>query len=228
MISFPPVLALVPAAGDGRRMGLDRSKALLRLGGRTVIERTVSTILASSYVEHLTVLARTEDLPAFNALGLNGRRVSVIAGGATRQLSVRCGLEFLRAKFPDIEQAYVLVHDAARCLVSLALVNRTIESCFEQKAVSAGLPLVDSLKRTDSALRVVNSMDRQNLMAVQTPQVFTYQLLYAAHRRTEADATDDASLVEAIHPVQIVLGEKTNLKLTTPEDLEIARKLVEG
>ena len=120
----------------------------------------------------------------------------------------------------------VAVHDAARCLVSSELVSRSIDGAIANRAVTAAVPLVDSLKRVDDSGKVVASVPREHLWLVQTLQVFSFELLVRAHTEGGAEATDDASLVERFHPVMIVEGERRNLKITTPEDLLLARCLV--
>jgi len=208
-------------------MGGCGCKPFLQIGSKSVIERTVGTLLSSPYIEHLVVLSRADDVDRFGKLGFDKRRVSIVPGGATRQQSVKAGLDYLALTFPALKDSYILVHDAARCLTSPSLVSRMIEGAFQYKAVTAAIPLADSLKRVDDRLVVEESLKREHLVAVQTPQVFAYRLLQAAHDQAKAEATDDASLVEAIHPVQVILGEARNFKLTTPEDLEMARRLVE-
>lgn len=219
------VVALIPAAGSSQRMGADRPKTFLELGGVSILERTVTTISASSLVTEIIVLTREEDLPKVQLLLRQYPKVSVIAGGATRQESVRKGLGFLKHRSsgsPDI----VLVHDAARCLVSLELIERCITEGVRTGAVTAGVPMVDSVKEVDREGRVVRTLDRATLWSVQTPQVFSYPILYKAHELSVPGATDDASLVEPFQLVTVVPGERSNLKITTPEDLVVAEALI--
>ena len=220
---FPSsVYALIPAAGSSSRLGLGYSKALLRVGDRTVIERAVSAILSSEMVNSVVILIRREDMPSFKTLPLDWSRVTLIEGGAARQESVRAGLDYLERNKPDIASSLVLVHDAARCFASPELVRRSIEGAFRYQAVTAAIPVVDSIKQVSSEGLVEASLPREKLVAVQTPQVFSFSLLSRAHREGAPGATDDASLVERIHPVRVVHGERTNIKVTNPEDVAVA------
>lgn len=206
-------------------MGADRPKTLLELGGITVLERTVRTISASSLVTEIIVLIREEDIPKVQLLLREYPKVLAIAGGATRQESVRMGLGFLKHRSsgsPDI----VLVHDAARCLVSSVLIERCIAEGKRTGAVTAGVPMVDSVKQVGTEGQVVRTLDRSTLWAVQTPQVFSFSLLLKAHELSAPGATDDASLVEPFHVVTVIPGERSNLKITTPDDLVVAEALL--
>ncbi|MBN8548130.1 MAG: 2-C-methyl-D-erythritol 4-phosphate cytidylyltransferase, partial [Deltaproteobacteria bacterium] len=141
------VTALIPAAGASSRMGGGPSKALLEFDGSTAIQRVVAEIFASDYVRRFIVLAPAEALPAFKALPFGPAQVRVELGGATRQESVQKGIQYICEE--EVTPDFVLVHDAARCLVSRQLVEATIEAAFTYKAVTAAVPLVDSLVRVD-------------------------------------------------------------------------------
>jgi 2-C-methyl-D-erythritol 4-phosphate cytidylyltransferase len=226
------VIALVPAAGSGTRMGRPGSKLLLELGGITLIERTLRALCASEYIRDVVLLLPAEERAKFEALDLAaayaGRKIiHLVTGGATRQQSVLNGLEYCRSLAGDPDQTYIAVHDGARCLVSREIIDRTIEAAFKHGAVTAAVPSADSLKKADGEGRVLHSIDRGGVWAVQTPQVFKFSLLLEAHHRGAEGATDDAALVEAIHPVFVVEGARGNFKVTTPEDYELARRLVE-
>jgi 2-C-methyl-D-erythritol 4-phosphate cytidylyltransferase len=192
--------AIVVAAGSGTRFGGEKQFA--SLGNETVVERAVR--VAAAECGGVTVV-----LPE--------------VGGETRSASVRIGL----AEVPD-DVEIVVVHDAARPLASNELFKRVID------AIAAGadgavpaVPVVDTLKRVEDE-RVVATVDRDDLVAVQTPQAFRAALLRSAHE-SNSDATDDAALVElAGGTVVIVPGERTNLKLTVADDLDVMRALVEG
>jgi 2-C-methyl-D-erythritol 4-phosphate cytidylyltransferase / 2-C-methyl-D-erythritol 2,4-cyclodiphosphate synthase len=142
-----------------------------------------------------------------------------VLGGATRQGSVRAGLEALAGHRPDI----VLIHDAARPFASPALVSRAIAAATEHKAAVPGLAVSDTVKKVDASGRVAETLDRSQLVTVQTPQAFAYPLLLDAHRKAVAagrdDFTDDAALAEwAGMAVSVFPGEKANVKLTTTDD----------
>jgi 2-C-methyl-D-erythritol 4-phosphate cytidylyltransferase len=215
----------VAAAGSGSRLGLG-SKALVPLNGRTTLARVVELFLSLDEVAAIAVVgppARLE-LARGEVDALRPRKpVAVCGGGETRQQSVRCGLSALG------ECDYVLVHDAARPMASAALVRRVLAAAVETGAAFPGLPPRDAVKRVEGG-RLVENLDRSQIVLAQTPQGFRYQLLLRAHFEA-ADAglvgDDDAQLVAAGgHPVAVVEGEPTNIKLTTSEDLEVLEALL--
>lgn len=217
--------AIVAAAGAGTRLGMG-SKALVQLHGRTALARVVQLFLALDEVTRIAVVgppARLE-LAEREVQALNpSKPVVVCAGGETRQQSVRAGLKAIEGC------DYVLVHDAARPLATGALVRRVIAAALQSGAAIPGVSPRDAVKRVEGH-RLVESLDRSRLVLAQTPQCFRYQLLVRAHFQA-ADAglvgDDDAQLVAAAgHTVTVVAGEPTNIKLTTPEDLEVLRALL--
>ena len=234
-LSIAETIAIIPAAGSGVRMG-GVPKALLKIGQLTVIELSLRSIIQSEVVSEVLICVREQDRLAFESLDLQSRYpgcpVTLVAGGEVRQASVFNGLEYIRKQHQVTSELCVLVHDAARCLVSSALVRRCVEGAQKWGAVTAAVPLTDSIKRAGTDMQVLESLERENIWCVQTPQVFGFDLLYAAHTQKQtatrsSAATDDASLVEMLHSVKIVEGEKSNFKITTPEDLQLARCLLQ-
>jgi len=152
----------------------------------------------------------------------------VVAGGANRVASVRAGLAALAQDPPEI----VAIHDGARPLVSPQLIAQTVTAARELGAALAATPITDTLKRAGDDLLVVSTPPRQGLWRAQTPQTFRFDLILAAHRRNSdpvSPVTDDAMLVEALgHPVRICPSSAYNLKVTTPEDLRVAERLLGG
>ncbi len=220
------VAAIVAAAGSGTRLGRG-SKALVPLNGRTTLARAVELFLGLDEVERVVVVgppARLE-LARLEVEALQPRKpVAVCPGGDSRQQSVRAGLGVL-----DSGCDWVLVHDAARPCATAALVRRVLAAAMETGAAFPGLPPRDAVKRVEGG-RLVESLDRSTIVLAQTPQAFSYQLLVRAHFDA-ADAglvgDDDAQLVAAGgHPVVVVEGEPTNIKLTTPEDLDLLEALI--
>ena len=204
---------IVVAAGGGARFGA--AKQFVELGGASVLERAVATAREAS--GGVVVV-----LPEGNAWSApDGVRVAV--GGATRSDSVRAGL----AQVPD-DVDIVIVHDAARPLASRGLFDAVVRAVGAgADGAVPGLAVSDTLKRVHDD-RVVETVAREGLVAVQTPQAFRSQALRAAHAVGGVD-TDDAALVEANGGVVVVVaGEPGNLKLTRPEDLELARALLDG
>jgi 2-C-methyl-D-erythritol 4-phosphate cytidylyltransferase len=217
--------AIVAAAGSGTRLGRG-SKALVPLNGRTTLSRVVELFLLLDEVDRIVVVAPAARLEVARAQveALRPRKpVKVCAGGESRQESVRAGLSALG----PCDQ--VLVHDAARPLASAALVRRVLAAAVESGAAFPGLTPRDAVKRVEGH-RLVESLDRSRIVLAQTPQAFSYQVLVRAHAEA-ADAgmvgDDDAQLVAAAgHPVTVVEGEPGNIKLTTPEDLEVLEALI--
>lgn len=213
---------ILAAGGSGSRMGGDVVKTLLPLAGRPVLCRSAAAFLG--LCEGLIVAARKEDIPAFDsALRQEGIPVYAFAeAGADRSGSVENALRLLPE---DCET--VLVHDGARPLVSPALIARVKESALRYGTGVPALPLTDTVKRVDGQGRAVETPDRAALRAVQTPQGFSRELLARAYARRRGGATDDASLVEALGlPVQLVEGERSNIKITLPGDLERAEAML--
>ncbi len=207
------VWTIVVAAGRGERFGSDKQAA--DLGGRPVVSRSVATSLEAS--DGVVVVVAPERLVAAEALvaGPDGEAtaVTLVAGGATRAASVRAGL----VAVPD-DAEVVLVHDGARPLATAALFARVVAAVRAgADAVVPGVPVADSLRAVDGGV-----VDRDGVLAVQTPQGFPADRLRAAHA-AGTDASDDATLVEAVGGTVVVVdGEPANLKITRPVDLALA------
>ncbi|WP_448223696.1 2-C-methyl-D-erythritol 4-phosphate cytidylyltransferase [Gordonia iterans] len=212
------VVALIPAAGMGTRLGLPRPKAFVELAGSSLLRRSIDAARASGVVDEVVVIVPAELADAVRA---EFGEVTVVAGGAERSDSVRAGL----AAAGDAE--LILVHDAARALTPPDLFVRVVTALRgDRQAVVPGLPVADTLKRVDGRGRVLSTPDRSELRAVQTPQGFAAALLRRAHAGA-ADATDDAGLVEALGAeVHVVPGDELAFKITTPYDLRLAELLL--
>jgi 2-C-methyl-D-erythritol 4-phosphate cytidylyltransferase len=210
------------------------SKALVHLNGRTTLERAVEIFLALAEVDRIVVAGPPAKLDrtrlTVDALP-HSKPVVVCAGGESRQQSVRAALQALgdASASDGAPPDYVLVHDAARPLASPSLVRRVLAEAQRTGAAFPGLPPRDAVKRVEGHL-LVESLDRSRIVLAQTPQAFSYQLLLRAHFEAY-DAglvgDDDAQLVAASgHPVSVVEGEVTNIKLTTAADLELVEALI--
>jgi len=221
----PRVAVVIAAGGTGRRMGGVR-KQYLELLGEPVLARALRPFLSHPAVGWVVVAlppADAADPPAW-LLELDGR-VHVVAGGAERTDSVRAALAAVPA-----EAEIVLVHDAARPLVTRELVARAIDAAATGVAAVPVVPVADTIKEVDGAGRVVATLGRARLRQVQTPQAFPRALLVEAHRRALAEgfgATDDAALVERIGgTVVVVEGSLDNIKITGAHDLIVAEALL--
>jgi len=209
------VWSIVVAGGAGERFGL--RKQFASLGGRPVLEWAVEACRPFSAGVVLVVPA---DVDVADPHGAD----AVVPGGATRSDSVRCGLAAVPA---DAE--VIVVHDAARPLATRRLFEAVI-AALSDEGVDGAVPGVapsDTIKVVDGAGNVTSTLDRATLAAVQTPQAFRAGVLRRAHERSGAPATDDAMLVEAVGGcVRVVPGEPGNMKITSPEDLAAAERLL--
>ena len=226
--STEDVAAIVLAAGTSSRMG-GVDKIWSDLHGVPLIAHALRAIAATPGVGIVVCVAPAERHAALAAL-LDGCRVEVrcVEGGARRQDSVSAGI----AAVPDA--AWYLVHDGARALVTSELAARVLDAARAHGAAIPGLPITDTVKRvvpidgTTTVEAVRGTIDRGPLRAIQTPQAFRGNLLRLAHAEVTADVTDDAAMVEHLGlPVAVVPGDATNIKVTTPADLAVARALIE-
>lgn len=219
------VAALVPAAGRGIRLAAGMPKAFVPLRGHPLLWHCVQRLLGSGCVAQVVVAVGAEHRDrARAALADAGERVRIVAGGAQRYDSVRCALDAV----PDAE--VVLVHDAARCLTPISVIQAVAGAVLAgHRAVVPVLPVVDTIKRVDEGGHVVSTVDRSALRVVQTPQGFSADLLRAAHQALTGPVTDDAGLVERMgEPVATVPGHPHAFKITTPFDLVIAETVAAG
>lgn len=212
---------LVPAAGMGVRLGPGGPKALRELAGEPLLVHAVRGLRACPSVGHVVVAAPAAEVDAVRAL-LAAYEVVVVAGGAERQDSVRAALAALPA---DVE--LVLVHDAARCLTPVEVVEDVVAALRTGAvAVVPVLPVADTVKQVLGD-RVVATVERSALRSVQTPQGFRRSVLQQAHEAADGARTDDAGLVEALGaPVVTVPGAPEAFKVTSPLDLLLAEALV--
>lgn len=224
------VMAVVPAAGQGVRMGPGTKKKLFRLlAGKPVLAYCLLIFEACLFVDSIILVVADEDqdycyrevVSKFNLKKV----VKIVSGGECRQDSVFRGLGAVN---DHVE--VVIVHDGARPLVTESLIFQIVEAARIYGAVSCAVPLKDTLKMGDEQHFVTSTLPRDKLWLVQTPQAFTYQLLFDAHlkaRKSGLVGTDDASLVEAVgHPVKLIPGSYENIKITTEEDLLIAESFL--
>ena len=219
------VSAIIAAAGRGARFGADRPKQLLTLGGRPILQRSVEAFLRSSLI-HDIVVAVPPDLVAAppDYLRRDDGRIDIVEGGEQRQHSVA------RAFARVADRADVIViHDAARPLVSPELIGRTIEAAAESGAAVAAVRAHDTVKRGDSDGFITATLPREEIFLAQTPQAFRSDVLRAALAigAEGVSATDEAALAErAGYRVKLVEGDLRNLKITTPDDLDVAERLI--
>ncbi len=212
--------AILVAAGSGSRFGAETPKQYLLLAGKPVIRHA-----ADALARHVSLLQPVGNATLIETVldGVPGRLASV-AGGATRQDSVRAGLEALAPYAPDI----VLVHDAARPFIPTGTVAALLAALAESPGAIPGVPVADTLKRVTRGV-IVETVPRSALFRAQTPQAFRFAALLDAHRAGLTGSTDDASLLEAAgQTVEVVPGSDDNIKLTYPEDLARLERIMTG
>ncbi len=225
------VAALILAAGRGTRVGGSTPKQYRPLVGRTVLERTLEAFLAHSAVHSVQPVVSPDDAERYGAVvdklsaPLREKLRAPADGGATRQDSVRAGLLTLASAPPEV----VLIHDGARPFAGAALIARANAAARRYGAAVPGLPVTDTITSVDEEHRAGETLRRESLRAVQTPQAFAYPLILEAHRRAAAaglfDFSDDGALARwAGHPVSVFEGEPGNIKLTREADFEDAER----
>lgn len=217
--------AIVPAAGTGRRMAAEAPKQYLRVAGAPILEHTLQRLLASADISGIVVAVDPNDHHIDSINSISDPRVSTTAGGAERADSVLAGLLALSAIAAPRD--WVLVHDAARPCLPLKDLNQLIAEAREHDCGAIlAQPIVDTIKQADDQGLVVTTLDRAQLWRAQTPQMFRLSELQAALKESlkRGDViTDEASAMErAGFPVRVVPGPACNLKITIPEDLNLA------
>lgn len=217
--------AVIVAAGSASRMG-GIDKVMAQLKGEPMILRTVRAFQQCDAVKEIVIVTREDLIRPISSLCARMDKVkAVVAGGKSRQESVWLGLNALSK---DVKLA--AIHDGARPLITNAVIDRTVRAAHTYGAAAPAVPVKDTIKMVKSGL-VMATPDRANLRAVQTPQVFDFDLLRGALKKAEeenASLTDDCSAVERMGmSVKIVEGDERNLKVTTPLDLKIAEMLLE-
>ena len=191
---------------------------------RPLLAYSLAVFQASSSIERIVLVTNQATLDQARALVREERLdhvCAVVPGGATRQDSVRAGLEALG------DCTWVVVHDGARPLVTEELIERGLDAAKETGAACCALPVPDTVKESDADGRIVRTIDRSRLWLAQTPQVFRHDLLMQAHRQSNERTTDDAALLEARGiDVRLYHGSPRNVKVTTPEDLAVVKALL--
>ena len=220
--------AVILGGGSGRRMGSDVNKIFLPLRGIPAIVRAIAPF--TGFCAGAVVVAAADEVQDMKALlakyGMGRFVKAVVPGGSERQYSVYNGLKAL----PE-DADVVLIHDGARALVTEAVIARALESVEKHGSGVAAVPVVDTIKRAAANGLVQETPDRSALYAIQTPQSFRMNVIMAAHEQAQKDdflGTDDASLLEhAGIPVYLSAGDRENIKLTTPTDLELAEVILQ-
>ena len=212
--------AIIVAAGSSERMGFDKLFALV--SGKPIIAHTIAAFERTDCVDEIILVGRGDSLGELRKLvGQPTKVKQIVEGGAERSDSVRVGLDHLNPK-----SDFVAVHDAARPMITPEKITRVFEACREHGAATLAEPITDTLKRVDVDLIVTSSVDRHQLYAMQTPQIFKRDLLESAYRKAaekEIAVTDEVSAVELVrHKLVLVPNHDFNFKITYPRDFLLA------
>jgi len=225
-MSFPNFVALIPAAGAGTRLGEAMPKQYLSMAGKPMLQHVIDTFCSAPQIDRVVVVVSSED-HYIDQLNLPSRCTVLRCGGATRQQSVTNGLLALADQL-DADD-WVLVHDAARPGLTVALIDKLI--AFVRDDAVGGLlamPVVDTIKHSDGHGRSQHTVARDLLWAAQTPQMFRYRLLLDALQQAD-EITDEASAIEALGlQPKLIEGSTRNFKVTLPEDVLLAEHHLKG
>jgi len=218
------VLAIIPAAGTGVRMGGGIPKQFLSLEGVPIFVHTLRKFAASDAIDDIFLALRPEDMERAQIDVERehlAKPVRLVGGGATRQETVARAL----AEAPPATEV-VVVHDAVRPFIELALIQRVVEAAAKDGAAILGIPSVDTVKQVERQ-SILGTIPRERIVLAQTPQAFRHAIIQEAFARAAADefaGTDESSLVERLgYPVTVLMGSDRNIKITKPSDLPLAR-----
>ncbi|MBW2144138.1 MAG: 2-C-methyl-D-erythritol 4-phosphate cytidylyltransferase [Deltaproteobacteria bacterium] len=223
-------IAIIPAAGSGVRMGNDRAKQFLDFDGKPLLALTLKPLQQCRAIDAIIVVVPSKDVDYCRKEIVEKFQLTkvekIVAGGMKRQDSVRLGLEAAERDY-----GLVLIHDGVRPVITENAIERIINAAKTHRAVITGLPARETVKEVDSSQEVVSTCDRRRIWLIQTPQVFFYEDILAAHQKAFLEgwdeAPDDSVLIEKMGiPVKVVEGSEKNIKVTTPNDLELARFLL--
>ena len=225
MFNDKKVCVVIPAAGSGSRMGSHQPKQFLEINGKPIVVYTIQVFNSLPEVDSIVLVVRYDSIDFFKRMTMSldiSKTCHVIAGGNERQDSVWNGLQVLKNQNIDI----VVVHDAVRPFVTHEIVRAVISTAADEGASIAAVRSKDTVKISNGTRLVQSTPEREHVWITQTPQAFQFSLLYQSYERACAEkfyGTDDASLVEhAGFRVKIVESFYDNIKITTPEDLELA------
>jgi len=220
----PKVCAIIAAAGKSSRMNLANgiSKQFIEIGGKTVIEQTVTVFDSCDYIDEIIIVARHEDIEKLweivRSANLN-KVVNIIAGGETRRESVFNAIKKVSGYID-----FIAIHDGARCFISLEDIEKVMLKAFETGAATAGTKVTDTIKLVGDDNNIIRTVDRDFLWAVQTPQIFSKDLYLSALINCNENVTDDCAVIESSgHSVSIVECSRYNIKITDTQDLNFLR-----
>lgn len=226
-------IALIPAAGMGKRMGASINKQYLRLNGLPILAHTISIFERSALIDSIYLVIPADEIhycreQIVEAGGFR-KVAAIVAGGTERQYSVMNGLKAIRGTAADDD--VILIHDGVRPFLSEAMLRESITAAQEHDGALVAVPAKDTIKIVADGV-VIDTPPRETLWQAQTPQSFRFSVIFAAHQAAEREGfigTDDASLIERSGgKIRIVAGDYRNIKITTPEDLTLAEAFMAG
>jgi 2-C-methyl-D-erythritol 4-phosphate cytidylyltransferase len=220
---------IVPAAGQGKRMGAGKNKQFLNIGSKPLILQTIQAFAQDEWCNQIILVGNEQELGELeNLIESSGliKPIIIIAGGKERQQSVYHGI-----KMVEDHEKIVLIHDGARPFITREIIHEVVQKANDNGAATVAVPVKDTIKKVNHEV-VEETLERSGLWAVQTPQAFRLSIVKTAHQKAEEMGflgTDDASLVEYIgQSVHIVQGSYFNIKITTPEDLILAEAIIKS
>ena len=214
------ISAIITAGGTSSRYG-SKNKLLETINGKTIIELSVNVFLNRNDISEIIIPAHKDLIPELKKI-FNNPKIKIIQGGAVRQESVYLGL--LECSNPD----FVMIHDGARPLIKQEDIDLCLKKTIETGAAIVAAKVVDTMKSVDETGKIITTLPRDNMYAVQTPQIFKYDLILEAHKKLKGEAyTDDALLLENLNiPVYVTEGSRTNIKITHQSDLELIKSYI--
>jgi len=225
------VSAVIASAGVGRRLPAFIEKPYLLVGDKPILAHTLLAFEKFNAVNEVVAVVSEAAKDYFQKEIVAKYKLEkvkkVVGGGRTRSISVHNGL-----KQVSEENKIVVIHDGVRPFVSELMVNESIEAVLKYGAAAVAVPVVSTVKRVSGEMFVEQTLNRRDLMLIQTPQTFKRELILKAYEKMEKEdlkVTDDAALLELInHPVKVIMGSYNNIKITTPEDLILARAILDN
>lgn len=210
--------AIITAGGSSNRFG-NTNKLLEKVHSKEVIKHTVDAFLAVNEINEIVICAHLSIIDELSEIFKEENKIRIIEGGKTRQQSVFNGLLALQ------NCDYVLIHDGARPMITPEIIKNAIKMAQDKKALTVATKTIDTIKQVDENLKIIKTIDRSALYNTQTPQTFEYNLIKSAHEKLQGqDFTDDAGMLEYLgYDVYILEGDYKNIKITTKNDIEIAK-----
>jgi 2-C-methyl-D-erythritol 4-phosphate cytidylyltransferase len=222
----PKIIVIIPCAGRGSRFESDIPKQYHKIGSQTVLEHTLNKFINLEIIKAIYIVSQIDDKYCNNYANLSSKISILQVESDSRAMSVKKAL----AQIQLDDQDWVLVHDAVRCCISQQAIIRLITQLYDDAVGGIlAIPVTDTLKTTDNKQQIITTLDRSLIYLAQTPQMFRYAILKQSLLNCDLNKiTDESSSVELLgHTSKIILGEVSNIKITTPGDLEIAQFFLE-